>query len=197
VRLGPSPRPITRIPAAAVYFISASLLVCTIVGVILGRYLSDIKLAYCRSTLMFQVILSLGNLLAAATIYGRIENADYLDAFYDVGMTLVTIGYCDFSPKTHVGRVLSFPMAIGGIPFVGLTVASLSFFVLDRGCTKVSIRMAGKATQKALTSLGPKTGAVGPYPLRKTKPASTEASELDRREQASMLCARHSHSCHL
>lgn len=169
--------------AAAVYFIVASLLVCTAVGVYLGRYSSDIKLTFSQSTLMFQVILFLGYILAAAAVYARIENWDYLDAVYYVDVTLFTIGFGDFSPKTHLGRGLFFPMAIGGILFVGLIVASISSLVLDRGSTKVSVRMVEKARQKALKNFDPKTGAIGLHSTKKPTVASNAAPELDRREQ--------------
>ena len=138
--------------AAAVYFVVASLLVCTASGVYMGRYTSDIKLTFSQSTLMVQVILFLGYVLAAAAVYAKIEDWDYLDGVYYITVTLFTIGFGDFTPKSHLGRGLLFPMAVGGILFVGLIIASISTLVLDRGSTKVSIRMVEKARQRLVNS---------------------------------------------
>lgn len=169
--------------AAAVYFICASLLVLTAVGVYLGRYSNDFKMTFSQRTLMIQVLLFLGYLLAAAAVYARIEGWDFLDAVYYIDVTLFTIGFGDFSPKTHLGRSLFFPMAIGGILFVGLIVASISSLVLDRGSKKVSIRMVEKARQKALKDFDPKTDAVKIHPFKKPEVGKGVSTELGRREQ--------------
>ncbi|KAK4695969.1 hypothetical protein P7C71_g1875, partial [Lecanoromycetidae sp. Uapishka_2] len=169
--------------AAAVYFICASLLVATSAGVYLGQHSEDFKLTFAQRTLMIQVLLFLGYLLAAGAVYAKIEGWDFLDAVYYIDVTLFTIGFGDFSPKTHLGRSLFFPMAIGGILFVGLIVASISSLVLDRGSKKVSIRMVERARQKALKDFDPKTGAVKLSPLKKPKVGKGVSTELDRREQ--------------
>lgn len=169
--------------AAAVYFIVASLLVVTAIGVFLGRHSQDFKLTFSQKTLMIQVLLFLGYLLAAAAVYAKIENWDYLDAVYYVDVTLFTIGFGDFSPKTHLGRGLFFPMAIGGILFVGLIVASISSLVLGLASKKVSIRMVEKARQKALRRFNPKTGAVHLRPFKKSVVEKQGTSELHRRQQ--------------
>ena len=120
---------------------------------------------------MVQVIFFLGYVLAAAAVYAKIEDWDYLDGVYYIIVTLFTIGFGDFTPKTHLGRGLFFPMAVGGILFVGLIVASISTLVLDRGSTKISIRMVEKARQRLVKN-------------RTTKDLKHQSSsELDRREQ--------------
>lgn len=169
--------------AAALYFMVASLLVATATGVWFGRYSSDFKLTFSQKTLMIQVLLFIGYLLSAAAVYAYIEDWDYLDAVYWVDVTLFTIGYGDFSPKTHLGRSLFFPMAIGGILFVGLIVASISTLALDRASTKVSIRMVEKARQKALNKFNPKTGTTHLRPFKKRNIENNPSSELERREQ--------------
>ncbi|CAF9942901.1 MAG: Potassium channel [Alectoria fallacina] len=168
--------------AAALYFIVASLLVTTASGVWFGRYSSDFKLTFSQKTLMIQVLLFLGYLLSAAAVYAFVENWDYLDAVYWVDVTLFTIGYGDFSPKTHLGRSLFFPMAIGGILFVGLIVASISTLALDRASTKVSIRMVEKARQKALKKFDPKTGTTHLRPFKERRIENDPSTELKRRE---------------
>lgn len=169
--------------AAALYFVVASLLVATASGVWFGRYSSDFKLTFSQKTLMIQVLLFLGYLLAAAAVYAYIEDWDYLDAVYWVDVTLFTIGYGDFSPKTHLGRSLFFPMAIGGILFVGLIVASVSTLALDRASTKVSNRTVEKARQKALKKFNPETGSTNLRLFKQRKIENSPSSELERREQ--------------
>lgn len=168
--------------AAALYFIVASLLVATASGVWLGQYSSDFKLTFSQKTLMIQVLFFLGYLLSAAAVYAYIEDWDYLDAVYWVDVTLFTIGYGDFSPKTHLGRSLFFPMAIGGILFVGLIVASISTLALDRASTKVSIRMVEKARQEALKKFNPNTGTTLLRLFKLREIQKDLSSELDQRE---------------
>ena len=174
--------------AAGLYFIVASLLICTALGIYLGKYTSDVKLTFSQRTLMLQVILFLAYILAAAAVYARIESWDYLDGVYYITVTLFTIGFGDFSPKTHLGRGLFFPMAIGGILFVGLIVASISTLVLDRGSIKVSIRMVEKARHKALKRFDPQTGDIRIHRFRQQQNIAdnndeNHPSELKRREQ--------------
>ena len=168
--------------AAALYFLVASLLVATTVGIYWGRYSSDFKLNFSQKTLMIQVVLFLGYLLAAAAVYAKVEDWNFLDAVYFADVTLFTIGYGDYTPKTHLGRSLFLPMAIGGILFVGLIVASISTLVLDRGTKKVSIRTAEKVCQKVLAGLNPKTGTMDFHPFKR-RVVGKVSSELDRREQ--------------
>lgn len=168
--------------AAALYFIVASLLVATASGVWLGQYSSDFKLTFSQKTLMIQVLFFLGYLLSAAAVYAYIEDWDFLDAVYWVDVTLFTIGYGDFSPKTHLGRSLFFPMAIGGILFVGLIVASISTLALDRASTKVSIRMVEKARQEALKKFNPNNGTTHLRLFKLREIQKDLSSELDQRE---------------
>lgn len=68
-------------------------------------------------------------------------------------VTLFTIGFGDYAPATHLGRGLLFPMAIGGILFVGLIIGSIRTLVLQGGSMKVSRRTLERARQRALASL--------------------------------------------
>ena len=169
--------------AAALYFIVASLLVATTVGVYWTRYSSDFKLTFSRKTLMIQVVLFLGYLLVAAAVYAKIEDWNFLDAVYFADVTLFTIGYGDYTLKTHLGRSMFFPMAIGGILFVGLIVASISTLVLDKGSKKVSISVVEKMRQKVLAGFDPKTGTMHLHPFKRRVVGKEVFSELDRREQ--------------
>ena len=168
--------------AAAVYFVLASMLVVTSLGVYLGRYSRDVKLTFSQRTLMVQTILFLGYLMAAAAVYSKIEGWEFLDAVYWADVTIFTIGYGDFSPKTHLGRSLFFPTAVGGILFIGLIIASVSSLALESGTKKVSIRMVERAREQALKKLDLVTGATS-VGARKQDAGSQQSSELQRRER--------------
>jgi potassium channel subfamily K len=59
----------------------------------------------------------------------------------------------DFTPHTHLGRSLFIPMAVGGILFVGLIVASISACVLEAGSKKVATRNVEKARQAVMRKM--------------------------------------------
>lgn len=172
--------------AAAIYFVLASMLVVTVIGVYLRRYSRDVKLTFAQRTLMVQTMLFLGYMLASAAVYARIEGWEFLDAVYWVDVTVFTIGYGDFSPETHLGRSLFFPFAVGGILFIGLIIASVSSLALESGAKKVSIRMVEEARQQAIKKLDPATGTTQ-IGIHKRSADTTQSSELQRREQEFLL----------
>lgn len=146
--------------AAALNFILATLMSTTAWSVY-GRQISrEFKLTMAQRTLMLQVITFLGYVLCAAAVYMRIEGWEYLDALYWVDVTLFTIGFGDFKPVTHLGRSLLFPMALGGILFVGLIVASIHQVALESGSHKVSRRNVEKARHRIVTRLEQNGGVV-------------------------------------
>lgn len=158
--------------AAAIYFGLSVMLTATAVGVHIYHFAVGYKLTMSQRSLMLQTMFFLGYLLAAGAVYSSIEGWDYLDAVYYVNVTLFTIGFGDFSPKTHLGRSLFFPMAVGGILFVGLIIGSVRTLVLESGSRKISIRMVEVARDEALRKHH--TKAIG---------EEDEMAELDRREE--------------
>lgn len=79
--------------AAFIYFVIASLLLLTLLGVYLGKYSRHYKLTMTQRSLMWQTMTFVGYLLASAAVYSRIEGWFYLDAVYWVTVTLFTIGF--------------------------------------------------------------------------------------------------------
>ena len=132
---------------------------------------------------MVQTMAFIGYILAAAAVYSRVEGWDFLDAVYWTDVTILTIGFGDYAPKTHLGRGLLFPMAIGGILFLGLIIASIRTLVLERGTKKVTVRMVEKAREQALKNLDIKKGTVRFSLFRESRVGKNVSSELDRREQ--------------
>ncbi|KAI9723198.1 MAG: Potassium channel [Chrysothrix sp. TS-e1954] len=175
--------------AAGLYFILAILMTLVTWAVYIGKYSKEYKLTMAQRSLMLQTVAFLAYLLAAAAVYSRVENWNYLDAVYWCDVTLFTIGFGDYKPQTHLGRALIFPMAVGGIIFVGLIVASVKTLTLDSGTRKVSRRNVEKARQKVLASLDPATGEMRTG-FSKHNPSADGTSELQRREREFNLMRR-------
>ena len=74
-------------------------------------------------------------------------------------------------------------MAVGGILFVGLIVASVKSLVLDAGSKKVSRRNMEKARRAAMKSFDPKTGMVRVNLFQKRSVGKAGSTEMERREQ--------------
>lgn len=169
--------------AAGIYFILGCLMTATTYGVRFGRYSREYKLTMAQRSLMFQTTTFMGYVLCSAAVYSRIEGWFFLDAVYWATVTLFTIGYGDFAPKTHLGRSLFFPMAIGGILFIGLIVASVSALVVEAGSKKLSVRNIEKARVSVMKNMG-KSGGIRVSWFHKKENIRTDktnASELEQR----------------
>lgn len=172
--------------AGALYVILSIMLSCTAVGIWIFRFSDEFKLSMSQRSLMLQTMMYLGYLLAAGAVYARVESEDYLDAVYYANVTIFTIGLGDYSPKTHLGRALLFPMAIGGILFVGLIIANIRSLVLESCSRKINIRVIEKARASALAKGDPDRGEVRVKGIRKRRTIDGD-TELQRREQEFMI----------
>lgn len=123
--------------AAVLYFVIASLLVVTAYGAYKGHYRREYKLTNSQRTLMLQTIILCFYLLGGAAVYAKIEGWLFLDALYWADFTLLTIGVGNFVPKTHLGRGLLFPYAVGGIVILGLIISSIRTLMLEHGRQKM------------------------------------------------------------
>jgi hypothetical protein len=98
---------------------------------------------------------------------------------YFVNVTIFTIRFGDYSPETHLGRSFTFPMAVGGILFVGLTIGSVRTLVLEGGSRKISIRMVEVVRDNALRRHH-----------RKAIREDDEMAKLERREEDFIIMRR-------
>jgi potassium channel subfamily K len=92
-------------------------------------------------------------------------------------------GFGDFSPKTHLGRSLLFPMAVGGILFLGLIISSIRSLVIQGSSNKISIRMVEKARESAIAKLDTEETSIALRPWQKHYIGKDVNTELGRREQ--------------
>src|ERR1700712_2707751 len=142
------------IMAAALYCIISCLMIFTVYGAYRGHYPKQFRLTVAQRTLMLQTIAFMMYILVGALVFKVIEGWNFLDAVYWANFTLLTIGIgSDFVPKTHTGRSLLFPYAIGGIVSVGLVIGSIRSLVLERGKEKMQARFVEKKRESALDSV--------------------------------------------
>ncbi|KAJ7758898.1 hypothetical protein B0H14DRAFT_2447471 [Mycena olivaceomarginata] len=137
--------------SGAAYMILPTLLVANAVGAYgFHAYRPSFNaLTVPQRTLMLQTTVYVMYLAAGAGVFAHIEGWNYLDGVYWADYTLLTIGLgSDFPPKTHAGRGLLIPFAVGGITLIGLVVGSIRGLVLERGKVKVMRRTVELERQK-------------------------------------------------
>lgn len=136
--------------AATIYIVIGLLMCITVYGANKEYYDQQFQLTPSQRTLMLQTMGFMTYLLLGALVYSKIEGWPYLNAVFWADVTLLTVGFGDFSPATRVGRGLLFPFAIGGILMVGLVVGSIRSLVLERGKEKLSARITEKRRYAAV-----------------------------------------------
>lgn len=137
--------------AATIYMILPSLLIANAMGAyVFHAYPPSFNaLTVPQRTLMLQTIGYVFYLAAGAGVFAHVEGWNYLDGVYWADYTLLTIGLgSDFPPKTHTGRALLLPFAVGGITLLGLVIGSVRGLVLERGRVKVIRRTVELERQK-------------------------------------------------
>jgi potassium channel subfamily K len=170
--------------AAGLYFCISCLMIVTVLGTYLGHYPKEFQLTFAQRTLMLQTIAFMAYLLLGALIYKNIEGWEYLDAVYWANFTLLTIGIgADFVPKTHLGRSLLFPFAMGGVLSVGLVIGSVRSLVLERGKEKMKARFVEKKRERALKSVNQRNRTIQVSWFKKYTFSEDGLTEPQRREQ--------------
>jgi potassium channel subfamily K len=170
--------------AAGLYFIIASLMTFTAFGAWRGHYAKDFQLTPSQRTLMLQTIGFMAYLLMGALVFSKIEGWQFLDGVFWADFTLLTVGIGgEFVPKTHTGRSLLFPYAIGGLIMVGLVIGSVRSLILEHGKQKMSARFVEIKRQKVLSSIDHDTRTIRLGPFEKIEFSQKGLSETQRREQ--------------
>jgi potassium channel subfamily K, other eukaryote len=181
--------------AAILYQIISYLMCVTVYGAFKGHYSKEFKLTAAQRTLMLQTISFLVYQHIWALGYSHIEGWKFLDAVYWADFTSLTIGIGgSYVPKTHLGRSLLFPFALGGIVILGLVVGSIRSLVLDRGKKKMAARMTEKTRRRVVARIEknierdrlrvPRTKKISEEMVRALtlKPGDDTISEQDRRK---------------
>ncbi|CAN9263367.1 unnamed protein product [Alternaria sp. RS040] len=177
--------------AAGIYFIIASLMAFTAFGAYKGHYAREFRLTASQRTLMLQTIAFMVYLLVGALIFSYVENWMFLDAVFWANFTLLTIGFGgEFVPKTHTGRSLLIPYAIGGLVTVGLVIGSIRSLILEHGKQKMAARFMEVKRQKVLDSIDGDTHTIRISIFEKVNFSSKGLTEAQRREQEFRIMRR-------
>jgi potassium channel subfamily K len=172
------------IMAAGIYFIIASLMAFTAFGAWRGHYAKDFRLTTSQRTLMLQTIGFMVYLLLGALVFSTVENWVFLDGVFWANFTLLTIGLGgEFVPKSHTGRALLFPYAIGGLLMVGLVIGSVRSLVLEHGKQKMAARFMEVKRRKVVSTIDDDTRTIRVGPFEKIKFSQMGLSEAQKREQ--------------
>jgi voltage-gated potassium channel len=83
-------------------------------------------------------------LLSGTTFYHYVENWRWLDSLYFSVISLATVGYGDFSPKTDLGKIFTIFYLIIGL---GIFAALLNNLIKSR-MAKRSLRENGRRPNK-------------------------------------------------
>ena len=84
-----------------------------------------------------------------AVFYHYVEGFTWLDSFYFCTITLTTIGYGDFSPKTDLGKLFTIPYAIMGIGILGAVINTLNQRRAERVKARREARLGEKPNEAA------------------------------------------------
>ena len=113
------------------------LLMINMVGYMLGHYTRHFDLTDEQRNLILQTMVFFVWLAGGGGIFARVCGWTYTDALYFCDVTVLTVGFGDFTGNNDVGRGLVFPYAVGGIIFLGLMVSSISNFAGELGREKL------------------------------------------------------------
>jgi potassium channel subfamily K len=116
----------------------------------IGNYNDSSKLEFAKGHrgLMVLTITLMGYILIWAEIFAKIEGWHYLDAVYWADVTLLTVGFGDFTPETHLGRSLLIPFAAFGILLLGSVIYRITRVVFGRGRSMWELRLRDEERRK-------------------------------------------------
>lgn len=114
--------------AACLYLLCSMLLMVNMVGYMLGHYTRHFDLTDEQRNLILQTMVFFVWLAGGGGIFARLCGWTYTDALYFCDVTVLTVGFGDFTGNTDAARGFVFPYSVGGIIFLGLMVSSISNF---------------------------------------------------------------------
>lgn len=148
-------------------------------GASCGFYGKQFTLTLSQRTLMLQTITFLLYLLLGARVFAKVEGWSYLDSVYWADVTLFTIGFGDFAPKTTLGRSLLIPYVLFGVVSIGLVIDSIRTLILARGKRRFAIRMDEKKRCKVVRTMIRKRDDEILQPIRNDPKVSRSPSDTN------------------
>jgi potassium channel subfamily K, other eukaryote len=138
--------------AACLYLFCSMILMVNMLGYFLGHYpqhftLTDEQRNLILQTMMFFIWLAGG----AAVFSNTSEEWQFVDALYFCDVTVLTVGFGDYSAPNDVSRGLVFPFSLGGIIMLGLMVSSIHRFAGELSKDNVIRKHMETNRQRTLT----------------------------------------------
>jgi potassium channel subfamily K, other eukaryote len=117
--------------------IGAVILMVNMLGYFLGHYPQHFELDDSQRTLIIQTMLFFFWLAMGAGVFSKLCGFSYADALYFCDVTVLTIGFGDFTPPNDAGRGFVLPYTVIGIIFLGLMINSIHKFAATMSKDKV------------------------------------------------------------
>ena len=114
--------------AACLYVFNSMTLMVNMVGYFLGHYPQHFTLTDEQRNLILQTMMFFLWLGGGAGVFTAVCDWNFPDALYFCDVTVLTIGFGDFTAPNDAGRGLVFPYSVGGIIILGLMVSSIHRF---------------------------------------------------------------------
>ncbi|KAH8804768.1 hypothetical protein F5884DRAFT_797140 [Xylogone sp. PMI_703] len=114
--------------AAVLYLLGSAMLMVNMLGYFLGHYPQHFDLDDDQRTLILQTMMFFFWLAGGAAVFSTVCDYSYADALYFCDVTVLTVGFGDFSANNTASRALLMPYAVFGIIFLGLMINSIRKF---------------------------------------------------------------------
>lgn len=136
--------------AATLYLVSSMILMVNMWGYFLGHYPQHFELTDEQRNLILQTMMFFIWLAGGAGVFAKVCGWLFVDALYFCEVTILTVGFGDFSPPNDVARGLVFPYSVVGIIILGLIVGSIRQFARDLGHDKIVKTHVEKRRQRTI-----------------------------------------------
>jgi MFS family permease len=130
--------------AAILYFVTSAFIVYTAYMLLRSeRTREQIRKQFAQGhrSLKLLTMVFMAYILLGALVFARVEGWGYLDAVFWADVTILTVGFGDFKPETHLGRSLLFPYASCGIFILFLVIYCITNVVFERGKSTWEVRL--------------------------------------------------------
>jgi len=103
-----------------------------------------------KKHLIAVLLIFFGSLLIGGYVYSAVEGWRFLDSLYFVVITMTTIGYGDFVPKTDIGKILTMLFSFIGVGMALYLVSLIGRTVFRERTDRRAIRKKEKIKSKHL-----------------------------------------------
>lgn len=97
----------------------------------LYKTISQLRLRYTRSELVRILSALLSLALVGMVVYSLLEGWSLLDALYATIITITTVGYGDFTPKSPQGRIFAIFFTLIAITIAGYSISTLAAYTIE------------------------------------------------------------------